>query len=135
MDTTNADFIAIKQKMVMTNDLFNTEVFGNRNFDALDQIYTADARILPPGAPLVSGQEAIKGFWFDMVRAVNGKAAVLESVDVMPAGDGLVEIGKATLTIEPAGQPESVLEVKYVVFWKMEDGLWKWHVDIWNMNS
>jgi ketosteroid isomerase-like protein len=46
-----------------------------------------------------------------------------------------VEIGKATLTIEPAGQPESVLEVKYVVFWKMEDGLWKWHVDIWNMNS
>ena len=135
MDTTNADLIAIKQKMVRTNDLFNTEVFGNRNFDALDQIYTTDARILPPGAPLVSGREAIKGFWFDMVRAVNGKAAVLESVDVVPASDGLVEIGKATLTIEPAGLPESVLEVKYVVFWKMEDGLWKWHVDIWNMNS
>ena len=135
MDTTNADLIAIKQKMVRTNDLFNTEVFGNRNFDALDQIYTTDARILPPGAPLVSGREAIKGFWFDMVRAVNGTAAVLESVDVMPAGDGLVEIGNATLTIEPAGQSEAQMEVKYVVFWKMEDGLWKWHVDIWNMNS
>lgn len=60
---------------------------------------------------------------------------VLESVDVMPAGDGAVEIGKATLTIEPAGQSETQIDEKYVVFWQYEDGLWKWHVDIWNMNG
>jgi len=28
-----------------------------------------------------------------------------------------------------------VLEVKYVVYWRQEDGRWKWHVDIWNPNS
>jgi hypothetical protein len=52
----------IRAAMASTNDLFNVEVVGKRNFDALDRIYSRDARILPPGAPLVSGREAIKGF-------------------------------------------------------------------------
>jgi ketosteroid isomerase-like protein len=58
----------IKLAMASTNDLFNTEVFGNRNFTALDQIYTSDARILPPGAPMVSGREAIKKFWSGLIQ-------------------------------------------------------------------
>jgi ketosteroid isomerase-like protein len=132
MDT---DISAIRQGMAKTNELFNAEVFGKRNFAALDQIYTRDARILPPGAPMVSGRQEIKGFWFDMIRSFNAKSAVLESVDVMAAGDGVLEIGKATLTVELAGQPETQFDVKYVVYWKQEDGAWKWHVDIWNLNA
>jgi ketosteroid isomerase-like protein len=121
----------VKLAMARTNDLFNAEVFGKRNFNVLDQVYTSDARILPPGAPMVSGRESIKKFWSDLVLSINAKSAVLSSVDVMPAGDGVVEIGRATLTIEPASQ----IEVKYVVYWRQEDGQWKWHVDIWNQNS
>ena len=49
--------------MARTNALFNSEVFGKRNFGALDQIYTADARILPPGSPMISGRDAIRNFW------------------------------------------------------------------------
>lgn len=125
----------MKAGMAGTNELFNTEVFGRRNFDALDQIYTADARILPPGAPLIAGREAIKKFWADMITGANAKAAVLTSLDVMESGEGAVEIGKAVLTVAPPGQPEAQMEAKYVVFWKQEDGRWKWHVDIWNMNA
>jgi ketosteroid isomerase-like protein len=121
--------------MRSTNDLFNAEVFGKRNFAALDDIYTADARILPPGAPMVSGREAIKQFWSDAVNSLHATSAVLTSVDVMPAGDGVVEIGAAVLTAEPAGQPPAKMEVKYVVYWREEAGKWKWHVDIWNMNA
>ena len=121
----------LAQAMAGINDLFNNEVFGKRNYQALDDVYTADARILPPGAPIISGREAIKQFWKDLIQSVNATSAVLTSVDVLPAGDGLVEIGKAVLTMEPAAQ----LEVKYVVFWKQEDGQWKWHVDIWNANA
>ena len=135
MESAKQSLSEIKQGMAKTNDLFNTEVFGKRNFDALNQIYSSDARILPPGAPMASGREAIKKFWSGLIQSVNAKSAVLESVDVMPAGDGLVEIGKATLTVEPPGQAEAQMEVKYVVFWRQEDGLWKWHVDIWNMNA
>lgn len=126
---------SIKRAMQSTNDLFNVEVFGERNFAVLDDIYTRGARILPPGAPMISGREAIRKFWSDMVQLANAKSAVLASVDIMPAGEGVVEIGKATLTVEPPGQPEAQMEVKYVVYWQQEDGRWKWHVDIWNQNS
>ena len=121
--------------MVDTNRLFNEEVFGRRNFEALDDIYTSDARILPPGSPMVSGREAIKRFWSELIQSTNAKSAVLTSVDVKPAGDAAVEIGEARLAIEPPGQAATEIEVKYVVYWRQEDGRWKWDVDIWNTNS
>jgi ketosteroid isomerase-like protein len=70
-----------------------------------------------------------------MVQATHAKSAVLTSVDVMPSEDGAVEIGKATITMQPDGQPESQMEAKYVVYWRQEDGRWKWHVDIWNASA
>ena len=124
----------IRLAMAATNDIFNAEVFGKRNIDALDDIYTNDARILPPGAPMISGREGIKKFWSDFIASANATSGVLSSVDVMPAGDGVVEIGRAVLTVGPADQSAQV-EVKYVVYWRQEEGRWKWHVDIWNPNS
>jgi ketosteroid isomerase-like protein len=125
----------IKHAMQSTNDLFNAEVFGKRNFAALDDIYTRNARILPPGAPMITGREAISKYWSDLVQLANASSALLASVDVMPAGEGMVEIGKATLTVEPPGEAATQMEVKYVVYWQQEDNRWKWHVDIWNQNS
>jgi ketosteroid isomerase-like protein len=132
---TPAGLEQIRLARASTNDLFNVEVFGNRNFAALDEIYTADARILPPGSALISGRTAIKEFWSNLIQAVNAKSAVLTSVDVMPSGDGAVEIGLAKLAMEPEGQGATNMEVKYVVYWRREDARWKWHVDIWNQNS
>jgi ketosteroid isomerase-like protein len=125
----------IRLAMADTNERFCAEVFGNRNFDALDDIYTSGARILPPGAPMISGRQKIKEFWSNLVQSANASSAVLESIDVMPAGEGAVEIGRAVLVVQPAGQAASQLEVKYVVYWQQEDGRWKWHVDIWNANA
>lgn len=102
---------------------------------ALDKIYTVDAHILPPGGPIISGRDAIKEFWSTLIKTVSAKSAVLNSVEVIPTGDGVVEIGRATLTVEPAGQGVAEMEVKYVVYWRREEGRWKWHVDIWNQNS
>ncbi len=126
---------AIRAGMAATNELFNSEVFGKRNFDALDHVYTANASILPPGAPMVSGRPAIKEFWTNLIQSVNAKSAALASVEVMQAGDGVVEIGRATLTVQPEGGAAAEMEVKYVVYWRQEDGRWKWHVDIWNTTS
>jgi ketosteroid isomerase-like protein len=125
----------ITSGMAATNALFHREVFAKRNFAALDEIYTSGARILPPGAPMISGRDAIKKFWSDLITSANATSVALSSVDVIPAGDGVVEIGKATLTVEPDGQPAAQMEAKYVVYWQQEDGRWKWHVDIWNQNA
>lgn len=125
----------IKIAMAGTSELFNVEVFGKRNYDALDDIYTTDARIMPPGGATISGRAGIKAFWSGMIESANATSAALTSVDVMLTGDGIVEIGSAALTFRPEGQGIGEMTVKYVVFWKQEDGRWKWHVDIWNANS
>lgn len=121
--------------MATTNQTFCTEVVGKRNFALIDDTYTVDARILPPGGPMISGRAAIKEFWAGLIQSTNTKSCVLESVDVMPTGDGVVEIGRARIAFEPEGQPAGEMEVKYVVYWREEAGRWKWHVDIWNPNS
>lgn len=121
--------------MQKTNNLFNTELFGRHNFDAVDEIYTVDAHILPPGAHMISGRTAIREFWSQLIVGANATSAVLESLEVIPAGDGAIEIGRATLTISPDGQSQSQMEAKYVVHWKQEHGVWKWNIDIWNTNS
>lgn len=130
----DSEFEAVKLAMASTNRTFNDEVFGKRNLTALDDVYTVDARILPPGAPMISGRDAIRAFWASVMESMNATSAVLASIDVMPAGDGVVEIGSAALTVGAPGQQKEV-EAKYVVYWRQEDGRWKWHVDIWNMNA
>ena len=125
----------IKAAMTATNDIFNFEVFGKRNYDALDDVYTPDARILPPGAPIVAGRAGIKAFWKAAIESMNASAGVLSSIDVIDAGDGLVEIGKALLTVHPAPDQTAEVEVKYVVYWRNERDKWKWHIDIWNTNA
>ena len=125
----------IQQTMASTSAFFNSEVFGKRNFDALKEIYTANARILPPASPMVIGLEGIKAYWSNLIESINATSAVLTTIDVKQTGDGLVEIGSATLTAEPPGQATMEIEVKYVVFWQQEDGKWKWDVDIWNQNA
>ena len=121
--------------MVATNALFGAEVIAKRNYDAFDQIYTSSARILPPGAPMVTGRDEIKKFWKGFIESANVVAGALESVDVMQAGSDIVEIGKAVIQVQPDQGERASMEVKYVVYWREEDGRWKWHVDIWNANA
>ncbi len=122
-----------QQNIQPTNRLFEQEVAGKRDVSALDRIYTADARILPPGAPMISGRENIKTFWQGAIEAMNVRAVKLETVSFEALGETGIEIGRATLEFAAAGAPSAT--VKYVVVWKLEDGLWKWHVDIWNLDA
>jgi ketosteroid isomerase-like protein len=121
----------IQQDLRETNRVFEEEVVLKGNYDALDRVYTADARILPPGADLIAGREAIKSFWKSAIAALNVASGKLETVDARPAGDVIYEIGRATLITKDGGNAA----LKYVVVWKQEDGVWKWHIDIWNPNA
>jgi ketosteroid isomerase-like protein len=122
---------SIQAEMQRVNALFGEAVVKGRNFAALDQIYTVDARILPPGAELIEGREKIMGFWQAAVAEMNVQDVKLVSVNAHLAGDWIIEVGRAQLFL-----PESqTAEMKYVVEWKQEGGAWKWHTDIWNMNA
>jgi ketosteroid isomerase-like protein len=122
---------SIQAEMRKVNAFFGETMVKGRNFAALDQVYTVDARILPPGADLIEGREKIKDFWKGAVAGMNVQDAKLVSANAHLAGDSVIEVGRAKLFL-PEGQSA---EVKYVVEWKQEDGAWKWHTDIWNMNA
>ena len=122
---------SIQAEMQKVNALFGETVVKRRDFAALDQVYTVDARILPPGADLIEGREKIMGFWQAAVAGMKVQDAKLVSVNAHLAGDSIIEVGRAKLFL-PEGQSA---EVKYVVEWKQEGGAWKWHTDIWNMNA
>lgn len=122
---------SIKTAMQNTNEFFGSTVVKGRNFAAIDEVYTPDARILPPGADLIEGRENIKGFWEKAVTGLNVQDAKLVSVNVHQSGDSIIEVGRAELFL-PEG---ASLAVKYVVEWRQDGGTWKWHTDIWNSNA
>jgi ketosteroid isomerase-like protein len=117
--------------MRKTNDLFCSSVVRRRDMSALEQVYTPDAHILPPGADMIAGVAGIQGFWLQAITGLDVKDASLSTVSAETAGEDVVEIGRAALTLA-GGQ---VVPVKYVVHWKRHEGNWKWHTDIWNMNQ
>jgi ketosteroid isomerase-like protein len=121
----------VRKAMQETNERFCREVIANGRFEALDSIYTTGARVLPPGAPMMGGLDAIKGFWKAGVAALGITGVSLTSIDAEMAGDTVVEIGQAELQLGEKG----TASVKYIVHWKQEGGQWLWDKDIWNMNS
>jgi ketosteroid isomerase-like protein len=121
----------VRKAMQETNERFCREVVANGKFDAIESIYTKGARVLPPGAPMVKGQDAIKGFWKAAIAALGVTGVKLTIVDAEMAGDTVVEIGDAELQFGAKGSAS----VKYIVHWKREDGQWRWDKDIWNMNA
>jgi ketosteroid isomerase-like protein len=121
----------ILKSMRETNELFCSKVVRMRDVTALDHVYTADAHILPPGADMVQGISGIKSFWLSAITGLDVKDASLATVSAEAAGDSVVEIGRAELTLA-GGQK---VPVKYVVHWKRDGDAWKWHTDIWNLNQ
>lgn len=97
---------------------------------AANGVYTKDAVILPPGADMVRGRDEIARFWQAAAEEMNITRVELSTVSFEEAGDHAHQIGRAILTLKDTSQ----VEAKYVVIWKREEGEWRWHIDIWNLN-
>jgi ketosteroid isomerase-like protein len=115
-----------------TNRVFEQEVVGRGDFAALDRVYTSSARILPPGAAMISGREPIRAFWKETALALQVKALRLVTLEAKQEGDVIVEIGRAEVDTAAGA---NALDLKYLVVWRQEDGAWRWHIDIWNANG
>jgi ketosteroid isomerase-like protein len=83
--------------------------------------FTEDAKVLPPGAPIVSGRKAIGEFWR---AALERSDLAFKTTELEVAGDTAYEIGETD-----TGQAKA----KYLVVWlRCPDGRWRLHRDIWN---
>lgn len=116
----------VRKAVEAANSEFRAAVLAG-DAQKLSELYTANARIIPPRAPIASGRAAIAEFWQGMI-ATNVKDLVLETHDVEAAGGLAIEDGTVIITAADGTTSSS----RYVVVWKSEGGTWKLHRDIWN---
>lgn len=111
-----------------TNRRFEAAFNAGEFATAAREVYTANARVLPPDAPIVRGLADIADFWTAAAAHLGVTRVQLATQELEVVGDVAHEIGKATLTLGDGQEAQA----KYVVLWKREDGQWRWDVDIWN---
>ena len=99
---------------------------------AVAAMYTSDAYLLPAGAPMVKGRDAIAGVWKKVMEQVAD--VKLTTLDVKPLGPNAArEIGTGTFKTKGRNPQDGAL--KYAVVWQKEGGKWKLLQDIWNMDK
>ena len=107
------------------------ETFNKGDAAALANMYTMDARVLPPNGEMVEGRANIQKFWQGAMSA-GLKMVSLETLHVETQGNVVVEIGRYTTTVPGAGGTATTDKGKYVVVWKREGESWKLAIDIFN---
>ena len=115
----------LKADIEAQNAAFRT-AFLSGEASKVAALYTKEAQVVAPGAPIAAGREAIATFWKGAMAVV--KDVKLATTSVESDDDLAVEDGVVTLTA-PDG---STSTARYLVVWKHEDGKWKLHRDIWN---
>jgi uncharacterized protein (TIGR02246 family) len=95
------------------------------------QVYTEQARVLPPNGETVTGKPAILAFW-QRVMEMGIKEIEMEMEELEVYGDTAWEVGRAVLR---AAGGQVADRVKYIVIWKEDNGRWLKHRGTWNSNA
>jgi ketosteroid isomerase-like protein len=99
-----------------------------KNYPEVARLYTDNAKVLAPDAPIVTGRKAIEEFWREAASALGLVSATLKTLDLEVSEDTAYEVGQADLKLS-SGQAT----IKYMVVWRRGgDGAWRLHRDIWN---
>jgi len=93
-----------------------------------------DALVLPPGAPAITGREAIRKF-ISEAFAMPGFSLTwkMERLEVAQSCDIAFAVGSSRVTFTSGDGRKVTEESKSASIWKkQQDGQWKIAVDIWN---
>jgi len=88
--------------------------FNKGDAAAVAAMYTDDAYVLPAGAPMAHGHDAIQAFWTDAMQHLG---------DVK------------SCTFKTKGDASTAGALKYAVVWQKADTQWKLLQDIWNFDK
>lgn len=122
-----------KDAVLANNEKFMDAV-RKRDAKAIAARYTQDCVLLPNGAPRMEGPGAVEAF-FAQAFDIGIQEIRLTTDDVTEAGDTLIEIGTAGVTIALPDGGTIEDPGKYVVIYRQEGGEWKMAVDIWNTDQ
>lgn len=108
-----------------------TERLLAQDFDAMAQLYTEDAVVMPPNQPAVTGRAALLEFMRSFPRVTR---AEFQPDEIDGYGDLAYVVGRYSMTLEPEGAPGPVEDHgKYIELRrKQPDGSWLLARDIFN---
>jgi uncharacterized protein (TIGR02246 family) len=118
----------IREAIIKANQTLET-TFRRGDPAAIAHLYTEDAILLPTGSEPIKGTSAIRDFW-QAVLGTGIEALTVETREVDQQGATVIEMGEYTL--RKGGAPLD--RGKYIVIWKLIQGEWKLHRDMWNSN-
>ena len=118
--------VSFQDAVAAGNEAFMT-AFAAGNAPGISALYTEEAQALPPNGDIAAGREAIQTMWQGFLD-LGLTGVTIETVELASSGDIGYEVGQFTIL---AGD-QVVDEGKYIVIWKLEEGQWKLHRDIWN---
>jgi uncharacterized protein (TIGR02246 family) len=106
--------------------------FNKGDAKAVAAMYTADAYVMPSGAPMQHGAQAIEAFWQQAMQQLGDVHC--KTLAVTPLGrNAASEIG--TCMFKTKAQPPGNGTLKYAVIWEKEGNAWKLQTDMWNMDK
>ena len=109
--------------------------FGEGNAAGIASLYTDNGRLMAPDTPIMSGKEAIAGYW-QAVLDMGAKSVSLRTIELEDMGQTAVDTGIATLVLETGDGGTIEVTGKFIVVWKQEsDGQWKMHNDCFNFDA
>jgi ketosteroid isomerase-like protein len=105
-----------------------------REVDRILSYWTDDARVYPPGMPVVSGQAALR-LYVEGALAIPGFRIHWTSSEATVSPDGRFAylIGTNAVTLPDAAGKPVTTPGRAVTVWRREtDGQWRCAIDIWN---
>jgi ketosteroid isomerase-like protein len=95
----------------------------------VDAHYAADAKLLPPNSPVVSGREALVGFFKSFPPL-----SVFKTTDLEIDGDGDFAYirGEYEITMNPPNSAPVTEKGKYMEVWRKRSEIWRCVADVFN---
>lgn len=108
------------------------EIFNRNDAASLAALYTADAELLVPGLPRLTGLAAVESFWKTAFSRGKRTFDKVEPVTTVVDGDLAVEYANWHLSVDDRQGNISRETGKNVLVWKRVNAEWLISLDIWN---
>jgi ketosteroid isomerase-like protein len=127
LDKLKSEIEGINAKVIKAN------IAGD--MEAISEFYAEDVYYLPNYGPMVKGKDATIAHGKESVEAGYKMLSMnLETLEVIPAKDMIIEVGKYALSMSIPEMPMPVADQgKYVTVWqRQKDGSLKMKIETWN---
>lgn len=111
------------------------EAAAAKDAAAVATFYSADAYLLPPNAPMATGNAAIQRAWAEFLGYPNLKlSTTTRAVNFSSSNDMAVEVGTYNVSFDSPDGPVKD-NGKYTAVWHNVGDQWVMTVDAWNSNN